>query len=46
MIQVWVINVEMTANKADAYLVGGQLKKRKRKGKGHLYQIQGQIPTS
>ena len=29
-IQVMVYNMELTANEAEAYLVGGQLKKRKR----------------
>ena len=32
--------MELTANEAEAYLVGGQLKKRKRKGR--LYKIQEQ----
>ena len=37
-----VNNIELTANEAEACLVGGQLKKRKGKGKGRLYKIQGQ----
>ena len=32
--------MELIANEAEAYLVGGQLEKRQRKG--HLYKIQGQ----
>ena len=35
--------MELTANEAEAYLVGGQLKKKKYiKGKACLYKIQGQ----
>ena len=38
-----VNNVALTANEAEAYLVGGQLKKQEeKKGIGHLYQIQAQ----
>ena len=38
--QVMVNNMELTANEAEAYLVGGQLKKEKRKGRS--YKIPGQ----
>ena len=34
--------MELIANEAGAYLIGGQLTKRKREGKVLLYKIQGQ----
>ena len=40
--QVMVNNMELTANEAEPYLVGGQLKKIKRKGKVPLYNIRGE----